>query len=126
MGLTGYYRRFIKGYASISQPLTILLKKNAFQWCPQAQLAFEELKQAMIESPILALPNFNEEFIIETDASGFGIGAVLQQNGHPIAYLSKTLAPKHQALSTYERRTVGCGTCFAEMEGLFVGQTLQN
>ena len=57
----------------------------------------------MIESPVLALPNFNEEFIIETDASGFGIGAVLQQNGHPIAYLSKTLAPKHQALSTYEK-----------------------
>ncbi|GJQ96804.1 UBN2 domain-containing protein [Tanacetum coccineum] len=52
---------------------------------------------------MLALPNFEEEFVIETDASGIGLGAVLQQNKHPIAYLSKTLAPKHQSLSTYEK-----------------------
>ena len=103
LGLTGYYRRFVKGYANISQPLNMLLKKNAFHWSPQAQAAFEQLKQAMGESPVLALPNFEEEFVIETDASGFGIGAVLQQRGHPIAYLNKTLAPKHQALSTYEK-----------------------
>nr|GEU61595.1 putative polyprotein [Tanacetum cinerariifolium] len=69
----------------------------------EAQAAFEMLKQAMIQSPVLALPNFEEEFVIETDASGFGIGAVLQQNKHPIAYLSKTLAPRHQSLSTYEK-----------------------
>nr|GEZ42717.1 integrase, catalytic core [Tanacetum cinerariifolium] len=50
----------------------------------------------------LQLPDFNEVFIIETDASGVGIGALLQQKGHPIAFLSKTLAPKHQVLSTYE------------------------
>ena len=103
LGLTGYYRRFIKGYADISKPLTVLLKKNAFQWNSAAQQAFEHLKQAMVNSPVLALPNFDEEFVIETDASGFGVGAVLQQKGHPIAYLSKTLAPKHQSLSTYEK-----------------------
>ena len=52
---------------------------------------------------MLALPNFVEEFVIETDASRFGIGAVLQQKGHPIAFLNKILAPKHQSLSTYEK-----------------------
>ena len=80
-----------------------MLKKNAFQWNSEVQQAFENLKNAMVNSPVLALPNFEEEFIIETDASGYGVGAVLQQNGHPIAYLSKTLAPKHQSLSTYEK-----------------------
>ncbi|GKB00087.1 putative mitochondrial protein [Tanacetum coccineum] len=59
--------------------------------------------RAMIQSLVLALPNFDEEFVIETDASGIGLGAVLQQNKHLIAYLSKTLAPKHQSLSTYEK-----------------------
>ncbi|GKE06788.1 transposon ty3-I gag-pol polyprotein, partial [Tanacetum coccineum] len=103
LGLTGYYRRFVKGYAVISQPLTALLKKNAFKWNLQTQTSFEKLKQAMINSPVLALPNFGEEFVIETDASGVGIGVVLQQQGHPIAYLSKTLATKHQSLSAYEK-----------------------
>ncbi|GKF40465.1 retrovirus-related pol polyprotein from transposon 17.6, partial [Tanacetum coccineum] len=73
------------------------------QWSPEAQEAFERLQQAMMQSPVLALLNFDEEFVIEIDVSGFGIWAVLQQNKHPIAYLSKTLAPKHQSLSTYEK-----------------------
>ncbi|GJW50080.1 retrovirus-related pol polyprotein from transposon 17.6 [Tanacetum coccineum] len=80
-----------------------LLRKNAFQWSPQAQLDFENLQQAMVKSLVLALSKFEGEFIIATDASKFGIGAILQQNGHLIAYLSKTSAPKHQSLSTYEK-----------------------
>ncbi|GKF15421.1 putative mitochondrial protein, partial [Tanacetum coccineum] len=57
----------------------------------------------MIKAPVLALPDFDQEFVVETDATGKGIGAVLCQNGHPIAYWSKTLSAKHQALSTYEK-----------------------
>ncbi|GKE68138.1 putative mitochondrial protein [Tanacetum coccineum] len=74
LGLTRYYKRFIRGYVSISQPLTTLLKKNAFQWSLKAQIAFETLQQAMLEAPVLSFTNFNEEFIIETDASRYGIG----------------------------------------------------
>ncbi|GJU48942.1 putative mitochondrial protein [Tanacetum coccineum] len=103
LGLTCYYRRFIKDYAIISNPLTDLLKKNSFEWSSDAQVAFESLKSAMINALVLALPNFQEEFIVETDASDEGIRVVLQQQGHPIAFLIRSLAPKHKGLSTYEK-----------------------
>ncbi|GJU50922.1 putative mitochondrial protein [Tanacetum coccineum] len=103
LGLTGYYRRFIKDYASINQPLVALTKKDAFKWNPSAELAYHKLKKAMVKAPVLALPNFEQKFVVETYASGKGIGAMLCQNGHPIAYWSKTLSAKHQALSTYEK-----------------------
>ncbi|GKA62323.1 putative mitochondrial protein [Tanacetum coccineum] len=80
LGLTGYYRRFIKHYASISQPLVALTKKDAFKWNPSAKLAYHKLKKAMVQAPVLALPNFDQEFVVETDASGKGIGVVLCQN----------------------------------------------
>jgi len=57
----------------------------------------------MASAPVLALPNFNEDFIIETNASSTGFRAVLMQQGYPIAYISKALAPKHQGLSAYEK-----------------------
>ncbi|GAU41241.1 hypothetical protein TSUD_97760 [Trifolium subterraneum] len=72
-GLTGYYRRFIKSYAKIASPLTDLLKKEAFQWNEQAELAFQQLKTAVTTASVLALPNFKIPFILETDASGLGI-----------------------------------------------------
>ncbi|GJZ29099.1 retrotransposon-related protein [Tanacetum coccineum] len=103
LGLTGYYKRFVKYYAVISYPLTQLLKNNGFGWNPTAQEAFDKLKQTMVEAPVLKLPNFNELFVIETDASQTGIGAVLQQGGHPVSYYSKSLATRHQTLSTYEK-----------------------
>jgi hypothetical protein len=104
LGLTGYYRRFIKHYGLISKPLTQLLKKGVqFQWTSVAQTAFDTLKQALVQAPVLAVPNFSQQFVLETDASDLGIGAVLMQNGHMISYLSQTLSPRNQALSTYEK-----------------------
>lgn len=95
LGLSGYYRKFIQGYGSINRPLTDLLKKNAiFQWTPQLQLSFDTLKQALVSALVLALPDFTKGFHLETDASGTRIGAVLSQNNHPIAYISKALGPK--------------------------------
>ncbi|GAB4836211.1 hypothetical protein Ancab_039524 [Ancistrocladus abbreviatus] len=103
LGLTGYYRRFIHRYGQKSRALHNLLKKDSFRWTEEAQVSFEELKRLMTSAPVLALPNFNEEFVVETDASGTGIGAVLMQQGHPIAYSSTSLSPRNQALSTYEK-----------------------
>ncbi|GKC47842.1 putative mitochondrial protein [Tanacetum coccineum] len=79
LGLTGYYKS------------------------KEADKAFKTLKYVMTTPPVLALPDFNAPFIIETDASSQGIGAVLMQKGYPIAYISKALSPKNQSLSTYER-----------------------
>jgi len=79
----------VKHYGLTAKHLTQLLRKKQFCWSTTAQLAFDSLKQAMSTTPVLALPNFNETFEVETDASDIGIGAVLMQKGQPVAFLSK-------------------------------------
>ena len=103
LGFTGYYRKFVKGYGQIAAPLTTLLKKDSFCWSNEAELAFHQLKDAMVKPPVLALPNFDHPFMVECDASGRGIGAMLMQHGRPIAYHSQALKGKNLALSTYEK-----------------------
>ena len=66
LGLIGYYRRFIVGYATIVAPLTDLLRKDSFKWTSTANSAFETLKQAMVATPVMHLPDFTQEFVIET------------------------------------------------------------
>ena len=103
LGLTGYYRKIVKGYGIISKPLTAILRLKHFAWNPLAQEAFQNLKTAMTTTPVLALPNFHQPFTVETDACQDGIGAVLMQKNQPIAFLSKALGEKHKALSIYEK-----------------------
>ncbi|WVZ23586.1 hypothetical protein V8G54_002130 [Vigna mungo] len=103
LGLSGFYRRFIKGYATIASPFTTLLKKDAFVWSLEAQTTFDSLKKAMTVAPILALLNFALPFVLETDASGVAMGAVLMQEGHPIAFHNKPFCPRLMHSSTYVR-----------------------
>lgn len=100
LGLTSSCRKFVQNHGIIAKPLTMLLK---IEWSFEAQTAFLQLKKAMASTPMLSLPNFEKPFCVETDACDSGVGAVLTQEGHPIAYYSKALWVKNQKLSIYEK-----------------------
>ncbi|KAJ8006814.1 hypothetical protein DPEC_G00111130 [Dallia pectoralis] len=109
LGLAGYYRRFVRGFAGIAAPLNHLLQKDTvFQWAEEHQQAFEALKRGLVEAPVLAAPNPNLPVILDTDASNEGLGAVLAQQGpdgeHVIAYYSRTLdkAERHYCVTRRE------------------------
>jgi hypothetical protein len=104
LGLAGYYRKFVRHFGLLVKPLTDLLKKHSvFVWTSIHQNSFQSLQTTLCNSPVLSLPDFSKTFSIETDASGSGVGAVLLQDNHPLAFLSKALGPKSRGLSAYEK-----------------------
>lgn len=111
LGLTGYYRRFMPNYADIASPITDLTRKDApnrVKWTPSCQQAFTSLKNTLCSSPVLRSPDFQRNFILQTDASDRGVGAVLSQRDddgmdYPIAYFSKKLLPREVRYSTVEK-----------------------
>ena len=103
-GLASFYRRFVPNFGSIAAPLNDIVKKDVvFKWGEAQQHAFDVLKEKLTKAPILALPNFAKTFEIECDSSSIGIGAVLLQEGHPIAYFSEKLKGSHLNYSTYDK-----------------------
>jgi len=96
LGLTGYYRRYVKNYASVAAPLTSALQHGVrFEWTVDMQNSFDELKTALTSSPILAMPTADGMFTLDTDASDIAIGGVLSQNQggveRVVAYASRKL-----------------------------------
>jgi len=89
LGLTDYYRKFFHHYEKIAGPLTNPLKKNAFTWIEVAKQAFSALKQSMCTTPVLVVPDFTKQFVLECDASSKGSGEMLTKEGHPLAFTSK-------------------------------------
>eukprot|EP00253_Pinus_taeda_P013432 PITA_13432 len=92
MGLVGYYRRFVERFSQISNPITHLQKKGVkFEWTSECENAFKELKHRLTTAPILRVPNMDKDFLVCTDASGEGLGAILMQDEGVIAYASRKL-----------------------------------
>jgi hypothetical protein len=90
LGLTGYYRRFIKGFSKISKPMTELLEKDKkFEWMPACEVSFQELKKRLTTALILVMSDMKKSFCIYCDASGQGLRCVLMQDGHVVAYASR-------------------------------------
>lgn len=108
LGLVGYYRKFIKDFAKLTKPMTICLKKNhKVIHSPEFLDAFEKCKQILTNDPILQYPDFDQEFILTTDASDVALGAVLSQGSvgsdKPVAYASRTLSDTETRYSTIEK-----------------------
>lgn len=81
-----------------------MTKKGQFVWSQEASTAFNQLKEAITTPPLQHLPNFSKVFVVETDASYAGLGAILSQDGHPLAFISKALGVKNLGLSIYEKK----------------------
>ena len=109
LGLFSYYRKFIKDFSRIARPINNLLKKDIpFKWTQKQQTAFEQLKEMLIKSPVLVYPDFEQPFILYTDASGTGLDAVLSQlqddgKEHVIAYASRSLNQAEQNYSVTDQ-----------------------
>lgn len=114
LGLRGYYRKFVENFSTIAAPLSDLTRKEnpeKVRWKQEHQEAFDELKRRLSSDPVLQGPNYDKEFVIDTDASKVGVGAVLCQENdedpdgpyRPVAFFSKKLLPRETKYATVER-----------------------
>jgi hypothetical protein len=103
LGLTRYYRKFVRNYGRIAAPLIALTKKDSFSWTPEATKSFGQLKEVMCKSPLLTTPELKKTFIVECDASGNGIGVVLMQEGRPLDFEIRPLKGKDLHKPIYEK-----------------------
>ena len=114
LGVVGFYRKFIPNFSAIAVPLTDLTKKgqpNKVMWGECQEVAFQTLKKSLVGPPILKLPEFDKSFILRTDASDIGLGAVLLQDSEgeklPVAYASKKLLDRERNYSVIEKECLG-------------------
>jgi hypothetical protein len=103
LSLAGYYRRFIEGFSKISKPMTELLAKGkTFEWTPRHEASFQESRKRLTTALVLTMPDIEKPFSIYCDASGQGLGCVLMQDGHIVAYASRQLRKHEEKYPTHD------------------------
>ena len=102
-GLASFYRRFIRIFSTITAPISNCLKKGDFEWTKSAQGALDKIKELISQAPVLRLPDFSKIYEVACDASNVGIGGVLRQESHPIAFYSEKLDSSKFNYSTYDK-----------------------
>ena len=100
-----------------------MLKKDSFAWTSASERAFQDLKEAMTQVPVLALPNFANAFVVECDASGSGVGGVLLQERRPIAFFSQALQGRNLLLSTYDKEMLALVLAVQKWRPYLLGRT---
>ena len=134
LGLTGYYRRFIRNYSTIAEPLISLTRQpnaSSFHWTPACQTAFDHLRHFLTTTPIISYPHFDQPFLLQLDSSDVGLSAILAQKlvdddgiqrEHVIGYASRTLSPAERRYSPTERECLaivyGCRHFRPYLEGV--------
>ena len=101
IGLCSYYRRFIQWFATLARPVHETKKKVKFQWTLKKDNTFKEMKEKLLTKPLLIIHDLKKPFEVQCDACGESLGAVLLQEGHPIAYESRWLESQEQVLAIY-------------------------
>ena len=129
LGLSSFYRRFIPNFAKIAQPLHTLTRKSVqFVWDSDCQTAFDHLKQKLTQAPILSYPSFDHPYILETDASIQGLGAILsqEQDGriHPVAYASRSLSPQERNYGITELETLAVVWAISHFKSYLYGNSV--
>ena len=103
LGLTGYYRRFVKGFSITATQMMRLLQKNVkYEWSEKCQSSFEKLKAFLTEASVLTQPTYGKEYMIFSDVSLNGLGCVLMQKGKVVAYASRQLKPHEKNYPTHD------------------------
>ena len=116
LGFGNYFRRFIQGYSNLVVPLVALTKKDAkFDWTPQCEEAFQGVIWNLINAPTLILPDPSRPYQVVSDASGFGLGAVLLQEDKPIAFESRKMSSAERKLLCFRTGTLRSRTCSSDM-----------
>ena len=130
LGFCNFYRPFIKGFSKIARPLNELTRKDVpWNWGSSQQQAFAELKRRVTNEPILAHPDPTKQYVLEVDASGYALGAVLSQRGndsklHAISYYSRTLTAAERNYDIYNRELLAMVEGLDHDRPLLAGTTL--